>query len=448
MRSPQAQETKRQIVNYHIETIISMKVDILLGLQWGDEGKGKVVDVLTPRYDMVARFQGGPNAGHTLEFDGRKVVLRSIPSGVFQGNINIVGNGVVLDPVLFAGEARELLETGSDLKSILKISKKAHLILPTHRLLDAAGEKAKGKDKIGTTGKGIGPTYTDKTSRNGLRLGDVLEPDFDKRFNAAVERHLTMLARLDATPDKAVLDELTARWLEAVAFIRSNFEIIDSEHYVNKALAAGKTMLCEGAQGTMLDVDFGSYPFVTSSNTISAGACTGLGIAPNKINDVYGIFKAYCTRVGSGPFPTELFDETGAEIRRIGHEFGAVTGRERRCGWIDLVALRYSIMLNGVTQLIMMKSDVLDGFDEIKACTAYRINGEETTQFPYSIEEDIEPVYTTLPGWKTDMTGMQSEDEFPKEFSDYISFLEKELATPITIVSIGPDRKQTIERKR
>ena len=450
MRSPQAQETKRQIVNYHIETIISMKVDILLGLQWGDEGKGKVVDVLTPRYDMVARFQGGPNAGHTLEFDGRKVVLRSIPSGVFQGNINIVGNGVVLDPVLFAGEARELLETGSDLKSILKISKKAHLILPTHRLLDAAGEKAKGKDKIGTTGKGIGPTYTDKTSRNGLRLGDVLEPDFDKRFNAAVERHLTMLARLDATPDKAVLDELTARWLEAVAFIRSNFEIIDSEHYVNKALAAGKTMLCEGAQGTMLDVDFGSYPFVTSSNTISAGACTGLGIAPNKINDVYGIFKAYCTRVGSGPFPTELFDETGAEIRRIGHEFGAVTGRERRCGWIDLVALRYAIMINGVTKLRMMKSDVLDGFPTIKACTAYEIDGVQTPDFPYSIDDTdrIRPIYTELPGWTTDLTKATSEADFPKEFKDYIAFLERELGVPVCIVSVGPDRKQTIELKK
>lgn len=427
-----------------------MKVDILLGLQWGDEGKGKVVDVLTPRYDMVARFQGGPNAGHTLEFDGRKVVLRSIPSGVFQGNINIIGNGVVLDPVLFAGEARELLESGCDLKKILKVSKKAHLILPTHRLLDAAGEKAKGKAKIGTTGKGIGPTYTDKTSRNGLRLGDVLLPDFDRRFKEAIDRHLTMLARLAATPDKTQLDELTDKWLDAINFIRDNFELIDSEHYVNKALAEGKTMLCEGAQGTMLDVDFGSYPFVTSSNTISAGACTGLGIAPNRINDVYGIFKAYCTRVGSGPFPTELFDETGAEIRRIGHEFGAVTGRERRCGWIDLVALRYAIMINGVTKLIMMKSDVLDGFPTIKACTAYEVDGVETRDFPYSIDdaERIRPVYKELPGWNTDLSKATSETEFPKEFTDYISFLEKELGVPVCIVSVGPDRKQTIELKK
>ncbi len=425
-----------------------MKVDVLLGLQWGDEGKGKVVDVLTPRYDIVARFQGGPNAGHTLEFDGRKVVLRSIPSGVFQGNVNIIGNGVVLDPVLFAGEAKELIDAGTDLAKILKVSKKAHLIMPTHRLLDAAGEKAKGASKIGTTGKGIGPTYTDKTSRNGLRVGDLLEPDFEVRFKAATERHLNQLARLDATPDPAQLAELTAKWMEAVDFLRSTFELIDSEHYVNKALAAGKSLLCEGAQGTMLDVDFGSYPFVTSSNTITAGACTGLGVAPNKIGDVYGIFKAYCTRVGSGPFPTELFDETGAEIRRIGHEFGAVTGRERRCGWIDLVALRYAIMINGVTKLIMMKSDVLDGFPTIKACTAYEVDGKLTRDFPYSIDdtERVRPVYTELPGWNTDLTKATSEADFPKEFKDYIAFLERELEVPIAIVSVGPDRTQTIER--
>ena len=425
-----------------------MKVDVLLGLQWGDEGKGKVVDVLTPRYDIVARFQGGPNAGHTLEFDGRKVVLRSIPSGVFQGNVNIIGNGVVLDPVLFAGEAKELIDAGTDLAKILKVSKKAHLLMPTHRLLDAAGEKAKGASKIGTTGKGIGPTYTDKTSRNGLRVGDLLEPDFEVRFKAATERHLNQLARLDATPDPAQLAELTAKWMEAVDFLRSTFELIDSEHYVNKALAAGKSLLCEGAQGTMLDVDFGSYPFVTSSNTITAGACTGLGVAPNKIGDVYGIFKAYCTRVGSGPFPTELFDETGAEIRRIGHEFGAVTGRERRCGWIDLVALRYAIMINGVTKLIMMKSDVLDGFPTIKACTAYEVDGKLTRDFPYSIDdtERVRPVYTELPGWNTDLTKATSEADFPKEFKDYIAFLERELEVPIAIVSVGPDRTQTIER--
>ena len=422
-----------------------MKVDVLLGLQWGDEGKGKVVDVLTPRYDVVARFQGGPNAGHTLEFEGKKYVLRSIPSGIFQhGQINIIGNGVVLDPVLFKQEAEELEKSGVDLRSILRISKKAHLITPTHRLLDAANEKAKGGKKIGTTGKGIGPTYTDKISRNGLRLGDVFH-NFDEKYATLRNLHLTRLAALGATPEG--LEELEAKWMDAIEYIKG-FEIVDSEFLVNSLLEEGKSVLCEGAQGTLLDIDFGSYPFVTSSNTISSGACSGLGVAPNKIGEVFGIFKAYCTRVGSGPFPTELFDETGKLIRDLGHEYGAVTGRERRCGWIDLVALRYAIMLNGVTQLIMMESDVLDGFDEIKACTAYRINGEETKQFPYSIEEGIEPVYTTLPGWKTDMTAMQSEDEFPAEFKAYIDFLEKELRTPITIVSIGPDRKQTIVRNK
>ena len=422
-----------------------MKVDVLLGLQWGDEGKGKVVDVLTPRYDVVARFQGGPNAGHTLEFEGKKYVLRSIPSGIFQhGQINIIGNGVVLDPVLFKQEAEELEKSGVDLRSILRISKKAHLITPTHRLLDAANEKAKGGKKIGTTGKGIGPTYTDKISRNGLRLGDVFH-NFDEKYATLRNLHLTRLAALGATPEG--LEELEAKWMDAIEYIKG-FEIVDSEFLVNSLLEEGKSVLCEGAQGTLLDIDFGSYPFVTSSNTISSGACSGLGVAPNKIGEVFGIFKAYCTRVGSGPFPTELFDETGKLIRDLGHEYGAVTGRERRCGWIDLVALRYAIMLNGVTQLIMMKSDVLDGFDEIKACTAYRINGEETKQFPYSIEEGIELVYTTLPGWKTDMTAMQSEDEFPAEFKAYIDFLEKELRTPITIVSIGPDRKQTIVRNK
>ena len=421
-----------------------MKVDVLLGLQWGDEGKGKVVDVLTPRYDAVARFQGGPNAGHTPEFEGKKYVLRSIPSGIFQhGQTNIIGNGVVLDPVLFRQEAEELEKSGVDLRSILKISKKVHLITPTHRLLDAANEKAKGGKKIGTTGKGIGPTYTDKISRNGLRLGDVFH-NFDEKYSALRSLHLTRLESLGATPEG--LDTLEDTWMDAIEYLKG-YDIIDSKHYVNRLLAEGKSVLCEGAQGTLLDIDFGSYPFVTSSNTISAGACTGLGVAPNKIGEVYGIFKAYCTRVGSGPFPTELFDATGKRIRDLGHEYGAVTGRERRCGWIDLVALRYAIMLNGVTQLIMMKSDVLDGFDEIKACTAYDINGTQTRDFPYSIEEEITPVYTTLPGWKKDMTSMQSEEEFPAEFKAYIDFLEKELATPITIVSIGPDRKQTIVRK-
>ncbi|HBN63096.1 MULTISPECIES: adenylosuccinate synthase [Duncaniella] len=422
-----------------------MKVDVLLGLQWGDEGKGKVVDVLTPRYDAVARFQGGPNAGHTLEFEDKKYVLRSIPSGIFQhGQINIIGNGVVLDPVLFKQEAEELEKSGVDLRSILKISKKVHLITPTHRLLDAANEKAKGGKKIGTTGKGIGPTYTDKISRNGLRLGDVFH-NFKEKYSVLRQRHLGQLEALGATPEN--LDELEEKWMDAIEYIKG-FGIVDSEFLINSLLAEGKSVLCEGAQGTLLDIDFGSYPFVTSSNTISAGACSGLGVAPNKIGEVFGIFKAYCTRVGSGPFPTELFDETGKRIRDLGHEYGAVTGRERRCGWIDLVALRYAIMLNGVTQLIMMKSDVLDDFDEIKACVAYKINGVETNQFPFSIEEDIEPVYVTLPGWKTDMTKMQSEEEFPQNFKNYIDFLEKELATPITIVSIGPDRKQTIVRGR
>lgn len=423
-----------------------MKVDVLLGLQWGDEGKGKVVDVLTPRYDVVARFQGGPNAGHTLEFEGKKYVLRSIPSGIFQdGQINIIGNGVVLDPVLFRQEAEELRASGIDLKKILRISRKAHLIMPTHRLLDAASERAKGGAKIGTTGKGIGPTYTDKISRNGLRLGDALLPSWTERYAAARDRHLAQLAAMGETPDIA---EAEKTWLEAIDYLRG-YEIVDSEHLVNNLLREGKTILCEGAQGTLLDIDFGSYPFVTSSNTITAGACSGLGVAPNKIGEVYGIFKAYCTRVGSGPFPTELHDETGKRIRDLGHEYGAVTGRERRCGWIDLVALRYAIMIDGVTQLIMMKSDVLDDFDEIKACTAYRINGVETTEFPYTLEGvEIEPVYTTLPGWKTDMTGMKTEDEFPEAFRNYIAFLERELQTPITIVSIGPDREQTIIRKK
>ena len=421
-----------------------MKVDVLLGLQWGDEGKGKVVDVLTPRYDVVARFQGGPNAGHTLEFEGKKYVLRSIPSGIFQhGQINIIGNGVVLDPVLFQEEAQALEASGIELKKILKISKKVHLIMPTHRLLDAANEKAKGGAKIGTTGKGIGPTYTDKVSRNGLRLGDTFH-NFEEKYTNARNRHIAMLESMGEKPDYL---ELEQRWLNAIEYIKG-YDIIDSEHLINAMLREGKSVLCEGAQGTLLDVDFGSYPFVTSSNTICSGACSGLGVAPNKIGEVFGIFKAYCTRVGCGPFPTELFDETGKRIRDLGHEYGAVTGRERRCGWIDLVALRYSIMINGVTQLIMMKSDVLDDFDQIKACVGYKINGEETRDFPFSIEENIEPIYVTMPGWKTDMTQFKSESQFPKEFADYIKFLEEELETPITIVSIGPDREQTIERNK
>ena len=419
-----------------------MKIDVLLGLQWGDEGKGKVVDVLTPRYDVVARFQGGPNAGHTLEFEGHKYVLRSIPSGIFQhGQINIIGNGVVLDPVLFREEAESLEKSGVNIKGILKISKKAHLIMPTHRLLDAAYEKLKGDAKIGTTGKGIGPTYTDKISRNGLRVGDIFD-NFAAKYATAKQRHVNLLTALGEGCD---VEELEKKWMDAIEYMKG-YDIIDSEFVVNRLLNEGKSVLCEGAQGSLLDVDFGSYPFVTSSNTVCAGACSGLGVAPNKIGEVFGIFKAYCTRVGSGPFPTELFDETGAKIRAIGHEYGAVTGRERRCGWLDLVALRYTIMLNGVTQLIMMKSDVLDDFDTIKVCNEYRVNGELTKDFPFSVEVNVEPVYTEMEGWKTDMTGITSEAEFPAAFKNYIAYIERELGVPVTIVSVGPDRAQTIVR--
>ncbi|MFM2290282.1 MAG: hypothetical protein RIS29_95 [Bacteroidota bacterium] len=419
-----------------------MKVDVLLGLQWGDEGKGKVVDVLTPNYDLITRFQGGPNAGHTLEFEGKKFVLRSIPSGIFQGDkVNVIGNGVVLDPALFKAEVDGLEESGHNLTERLKISKKAHLILPTHRLLDAAYEAAKGSGKIGTTGKGIGPTYTDKISRNGVRVGDILH-NFEEKYNAAVEKHKAILKQYNFEYD---LTELEKAWFEGIECIK-RFDLIDSEHYVNDALKADKKVLAEGAQGTMLDIDFGSYPFVTSSNTICAGACTGLGIAPRIIGDVFGIFKAYCTRVGSGPFPTELFDETGDLLRKNGFEFGSVTGRPRRCGWVDLVALKYAIMVNGVTQLIMMKSDVMDEFETIKACVAYKIDGTETEQFPFDLNDGAEPVYVELPGWKTDMTKMQSEDEFPEEFNAYLAFLEEELEVPIKIVSVGPDRDQTIVR--
>ena len=420
------------------------KVDVLLGLQWGDEGKGKVVDVLTPGYDVIARFQGGPNAGHTLEFEGEKYVLRSIPSGIFQGGkVNIIGNGVVLAPDLFMEEAIGLEKSGHELKHRLHISKKAHLIMPTHRVLDAALEAAKGKNKVGTTGKGIGPTYTDKISRNGLRVGDILD-NFEAKYQAHKERHLQMLASLNYTDFD--ITEVEKKWMEGIEYMKQ-FNIVDSEHEVNNLLREGKSVLCEGAQGTMLDVDFGSYPFVTSSNTICAGACTGLGIGPNRIGHVYGIMKAYCTRVGAGPFPTELFDNTGKLIRDLGHEYGAVTGRERRCGWVDLVQLKYSVMVNGVTELIMMKSDVLDGFDTIKACVAYRLkDGTETTELPYEIE-DVTPVYKEMKGWKTDMTGFTSEEQFPSAFNDYVAFIEEYLETPIKIISIGPDRAQTIIRK-
>lgn len=420
-----------------------MKADILLGLQWGDEGKGKIVDVLTPEYEIVARFQGGPNAGHTLEFEGKKYVLRSVPSGIFQGDkLNIIGNGVVLDPALFKDEVESLEKTGHDLKSRLKISKKAHLILPSHRLLDACYEAEKGDSKIGTTGKGIGPTYTDKIGRGGLRVGDLLE-NFEAKYNAVKERHLKILKQYNFAIDS--LSEIEKSWFEGVRKLKE-FEFIDSEYFINNAINKDRSILAEGAQGTMLDVDFGSYPYVTSSNTISSGACIGLGIAPQHIGEVYGIFKAYCTRVGSGPFPTELFDETGEKIRTLGFEKGAVTGRPRRCGWIDLVALRYAIMINGVTQLIMMKSDVLDTFDTIKACVAYSIGDNETRDFPFDIEEDVKPVYKEIKGWQTDMSKMKKEEEFPSEFKEYVSFLETELGVRITVISVGPDRDQTIIR--
>ena len=419
-----------------------MKVDVLLGLQWGDEGKGKIVDVLTPNYKVVARFQGGPNAGHTLEFENQKYVLRSIPSGIFQGGkINLIGNGVVIDPALFKAEVESLEAAGHSLTDRLYISKKAHLILPTHRLLDSANEAAKGNDKIGTTGKGIGPVYTDKTSRYGLRVGDILN-NFQEKYDKAVKRHIEMLDNFNFEYN---LPELEEEWFEGLEKLKT-FTFIDSEQFVNEQLKQEHSVLAEGAQGSLLDIDFGTYPFVTSSNTVCAGACTGLGIAPHSIGEVFGIFKAYCTRVGSGPFPTELFDTVGEEMRNKGFEYGSVTGRPRRCGWIDLVALKYTVMINGVTQLIMMKSDVLDSFDTIKLCVAYDINGEITETFPFEINEDIKPEYAELSGWKTDMTQMQSENEFPEEFNALLSSIEEELEVPIRIVSVGPDRAQTIIR--
>lgn len=419
------------------------KVDVILGLQWGDEGKGKVVDVLTPAYQVVARFQGGPNAGHTLEFNGEKYILRSIPSGIFQGGkTNIIGNGVVIDAVLFREEAEALAASGHDLTQQLCISKKAHLILPTHRVLDAAYEASKGSAKIGTTGKGIGPTYTDKVSRNGMRVGDLLSPDFRAIYERTKGRHEAILRSLGYAYDIA---DLERRWFEAVEYLK-RFHLIDSEYEINQALCDGKSVLAEGAQGTLLDVDFGSYPFVTSSNTVCAGACTGLGVAPNRIGEVYGIFKAYCTRVGSGPFPTELFDQTGAALRDLGHEYGAVTGRERRCGWLDLVALKYAIMIDGVTQLIMMKSDVMNSFETIKVATAYEIDGELTDRFPYSVEGPIKPVYREFKGWKCDLRRVTRYEDFPAEFKAYVEFIEQETGVPVKIISVGPDRAETVVR--
>ena len=419
------------------------KVDVILGLQWGDEGKGKVVDVLTPHYQVVARFQGGPNAGHTLEFNGEKYVLRSIPSGIFQGDkVNVIGNGVVLDPILFKEEAEALARSGHDLTERLDISKKAHLILPTHRVLDAAFEAAKGSSKIGTTGKGIGPTYTDKISRNGVRVGDIFL-DFKKIYEVAKARHENILESLGYNYD---IDELERQWFEGIEYLKK-FRIIDSEHEINRFLAEDKAILAEGAQGTLLDVDFGSYPFVTSSNTICAGACTGLGIGPNRIGEVYGIFKAYCTRVGSGPFPTELFDETGEALCRLGHEFGAVTGRKRRCGWLDMVALKYAIMVDGVTKLIMMKADVMNDFDTIKVAEAYEIDGRRVTEFPYDIQDDVKPVYREFKGWKTDLKQVRRYEDFPAEFKTYVEYIERETGVPVAIISVGPDRDETIVRQ-
>jgi len=423
-----------------------MKVDVLLGLQWGDEGKGKIVDVLTPKYDIIARFQGGPNAGHTLEFEGIKHVLHTIPSGIFrEGVMNLVGNGVVIDPVIFQAELDKLKPFNFDYKSRLLISKKAHLILPTHRLLDAASEASKGKDKIGSTLKGIGPTYMDKTGRNGLRVGDVFSPRFQEKYNALVEKHKAMLARYPEF--KYDISEYEGPWMEAIKTLKE-LKAVDSEQYINDAIKAGKKILAEGAQGTMLDIDFGTYPFVTSSNTVTAGTCTGLGVAPTKIGNVIGIFKAYCTRVGSGPFPTELDNEVGEFIRKEGFEFGATTGRPRRCGWIDLPALKYAIMINGVTELSMMKSDVLDKFETIRACTHYMIDGERHDYFPYDVTDvEVIPVYEDIKGWNCDTTKLSSYDDAPKELKDYVEYLERNLEVPITVVSVGPDRKQTLNNK-
>ncbi|KGO82030.1 adenylosuccinate synthase [Flavobacterium beibuense] len=421
-----------------------MTVDLLLGLQWGDEGKGKIVDVLTSKYDIIARFQGGPNAGHTLEFDGIKHVLRTIPSGIFhESSVNIIGNGVVMDPVVFQKELEGLEKFNIDIKSRLLISRKAHLILPTHRLLDAASEASKGKAKIGSTLKGIGPTYMDKTGRNGIRVGDIELEDFKERYRALADKHEAMISFYDVNLQYD-LKEMEQEFFAAVEALKE-LTFIDSEAYLNQALKDGKSILAEGAQGSLLDIDFGTYPFVTSSNTTAAGACTGLGIAPNRVKDVFGIFKAYTTRVGSGPFPTELFDEVGATMAKVGNEFGSVTGRARRCGWLDLVALKYAVQVNGVTQLYMMKGDVLSGFETLQVCTAYKYKGQEIDHLPYNIEpENVEPIYVEKKGWNADLTGMTSYEEFPAELKEYIEFIEKELEVPIKVISVGPDRTQTI----
>ncbi|NND62320.1 MAG: adenylosuccinate synthase [Flavobacteriaceae bacterium] len=423
-----------------------MAVDLLLGLQWGDEGKGKIVDVLTQNYDIIARFQGGPNAGHTLEFDGIKHVLHTIPSGIFHENaVNLVGNGVVIDPVIFKKELDNLKKFDLDIKSKLLISRKAHLILPTHRLLDAASEASKGKAKIGSTLKGIGPTYMDKTGRNGIRVGDTELSNWKEKYRALANKHEAMID-FYAAKIEYDLKELETEFFAAVEVLKE-LTFIDSEEYLHQAQKSGKSILAEGAQGSLLDIDFGTYPYVTSSNTTAAGACTGLGVAPGKIKEVFGIFKAYATRVGSGPFPTELFDNYGETMGRVGNEFGATTGRPRRCGWLDLVALRYAVQVNGVTQLMMMKGDVLSGFDKLKICTAYEYKGKKISHLPYNIEaENVKPIYSEMKGWREDLTKMNSVEQFPTELNDYIEFLEKELEVPIKIVSVGPDRTQTIHR--
>ncbi len=420
-----------------------MKVDVLLGLQWGDEGKGKIVDVLTPEYDIIARFQGGPNAGHTLEFDGIKHVLHTIPSGIFHDNVvNLVGNGVVIDPIIFKQEIDKLKPFNLNLKERLLISKKAHLILPSHRLLDAASEEAKGKNKIGSTLKGIGPTYMDKTGRNGLRVGDIFSPNFKEKYDILVEKHKKILANYNGFVYD--ITEIEKDWFEGIELIQS-LECVNSEHYLNQALKNGKKILAEGAQGTMLDIDFGTYPFVTSSNTVTAGTCTGLGIAPTKIGKVIGIFKAYCTRVGSGPFPTELHNEEGELMRKEGNEFGATTGRPRRCGWLDLVQLKYAIMVNGVSELCMMKSDVLSIFESIYVSNKYSIEGKEICDFPFDVEDGIyTPIYSKIKGWNKDLTNLSNYASAPAELKSYVEYLEAELNIPITVVSVGPDRVQTL----
>lgn len=420
------------------------KVDVVLGLQWGDEGKGKVVDVLTPDYKVIARFQGGPNAGHSLVFDGEGFVLHTVPSGIFRpDSVNIIGNGVVIDPVILMDEIDSIESKGGDISGKLLIAKRAQLILPTHRMLDAASEAAKGKEKIGSTLKGIGPTYMDKTGRNGLRIGDILSPEFKSRYEALKQKHFGLLKQYEGfTFD---ISEYEQKWFDAVDRLKK-FEFIDSELTVNRYIDEDIAILAEGAQGSMLDVDFGTYPFVTSSNTMAAGVCTGLGVAPNKVGKVMGIFKAYCTRVGSGPFPTELFDETGERLRSIGHEFGATTGRPRRCGWLDLVALKYAVMMSGVSELIMMKSDVMNDFETVKICTAYKVGGKTVDYFPFEAGDEVEPVYTEFKGWNSDICGVRRYEDFPEEFKEYVKYIETETGCPIKIISVGPDRKEIVIR--